>query len=268
MDLIKCPAYKSATSSSLTLQKGGQTEDMERRTIIQLLAAAATSLWSSHQLLATSLLEAGTAQDQPLPETLLPLFPLDLVLLPHTNLPLHIFEERYKEMIQDCLRNHWEFGMLAVEGQSVNSIGCTASISDVLEKFPDGRMNIMVRGRRRFEISMLNDEKSYLRGKPEFFDDDANEVPVEEKRRQRAIELYGRLKELADWDDQSLQKPFPVFTDTQLSYRMLAGLPASLAWKQSLLELRLERERLDRVMRYFEQLIEYLERPSSPRKII
>src|SRR6266446_7107780 len=241
---------------------GGQL--MERRRIVRVLAMSGAGLWTQQRFRAAPLLQA---QDASRPE-LLPLFPLDLVLLPHTNLPLHIFEPRYKEMIGDCLRNHWEFGMLAVEGQSVNSIGCTASISDVLEKFPDGRMNIMVRGRRRFEISMLNDEKSYLRGKPEFFDDDANEVPVEEKRRQRAIELYGRLKELADWDDQSLQKPFPVFTDTQLSYRMLAGLPASLAWKQSLLELRLERERLDRVMRYFEQLIEYLERSSSPRKII
>src|SRR5882762_7213774 len=114
--------------------------------------------------------------------------------------------------------------MLAVEGQSVNSIGCTASISDVLEKFPDGQMNILVRGRRRFEISELNDEKSYLRGKPEFFDDDATESPAEEELRQRAVQLYGRLKELAKWDNQSLQEPSPVITDMQLSYRMVAGL--------------------------------------------
>src|SRR6266850_2523737 len=267
MDLIRWPAYKNAMRNYIVPGEENQKATLDRRRIIQLLAAA-MGLWARGQLPATTLLEAGIAQDLPRAEPLLPLFPLDLVLLPHTNLPLHIFEERYKEMIQDCLRNGWEFGMLAVEGQSVHSIGCTAFISEVLEKFPDGRLNIMVRGRRRFEISMLNDEKSYLRGKPEFFDDDANEVPVEEKRRQRAIELYGRLKELADWDDQKLQDPSPVFTDTQLSYRMMAGLPAPLALKQSLLELRLERERLDRVMRYFEQLIEYLERPSSPRKII
>src|SRR5207249_7502835 len=70
---------------------------------------------------------------------------LDLVLLPHTNLPLHIFEPRYKEMIGDCLRNGWEFGMLAVHDQSVAALGCTASITKVLERFPDGRMNIIVR---------------------------------------------------------------------------------------------------------------------------
>ena len=225
-------------------------------------------LLAKAQLSVTSLVEAGVAQDLTRPEPLLPLFPLDLVLLPHTNLPLHIFEERYKEMIQDCLRSGWEFGMLAVEGQSVHGIGCTAFISEVLEKFPDGRLNILVRGRRRFEISQLDDAKSYLRGKPEFFDDDATESPAAEEVREHAIQLYRRLLDLAKWDDQSLQGPSPIITDMQLSYKMVAGLPASLEWKQSLLELRSERQRLDQVIRYFEQLIKSLQRPDSPRQII
>jgi len=266
MDLIRWPAYKNAMRNYIVPGEENQKATLDRRRIIQLLAAA-MGLWARGQLPATTLLEAGIAQDLPRAEPLLPLFPLDLVLLPHTNLPLHIFEERYKEMIQDCLRNGWEFGMLAVEGQSVHSIGCTAFISEVLEKFPDGRLNIIVRGRRRFEISQLNDEKSYLRGKPEFFDDDGTESPAAEER-ERAIQLYSRVQELAKWDNQSLQGPSPVITDMQLSYRMVAGLPASLDWKQSLLELRSERERLDQVIRYFEQLIKSLQPPGSPRQII
>jgi len=266
MDLIRWPAYKNAMRNYIVPGEENQKATLDRRRIIQLLAAA-MGLWARGQLPATTLLEAGIAQDLPRAEPLLPLFPLDLVLLPHTNLPLHIFEERYKEMIQDCLRNGWEFGMLAVEGQSVHSIGCTAFISEVLEKFPDGRLNIIVRGRRRFEISQLNDEKSYLRGKPEFFDDDGTESPAAEER-ERAIQLYRRVQELAKWDNQSLQGPSPVITDMQLSYRMVAGLPASLDWKQSLLELRSERERLDQVIRYFEQLIKSLQLPGSPRQII
>lgn len=240
---------------------------MERRRIIQLLAAGATSLWASHQFDAASLLKA---QDLPRPEPLLPLFPLDLVLFPHTNLPLHIFEERYKEMIQDCLENRWEFGMLAVQEQSVKSIGCTASISEVVARFPDGRMNILVRGGRRFEIIQLNEEKSYLRGKPQFLDDDATKPAAEELRR-RAIQVYDRLMELAEIPARALQDS-PTYTDTQLSYRLMAAVPADLAWKQSLLELRSEPERLDRVINYLEKLIEYLEKApdplrASPRKI-
>jgi Lon protease-like protein len=240
-------------------QTGGQ--HMERRRIIQLLAAGATSLWAGHQFNAASLLKA---QDLTRPEPLLPLFPLDLVLFPYTNLPLHIFEERYKEMIQDCLENRWEFGMLAVQDQTVKSIGCTASVSEVVTRFGDGRLNILVRGGRRFEITELNQEKSYLRGKPQFLDDDATEPAAEELRR-RSIQLYDRLIKLADTPTRSLQDS-PAYTDGQLSYRLMAAVPADLAWKQSLLELRSEPERLDRVITYFENLIEYLEKTPDPSR--
>ena len=232
---------------------------MERRRAIQLLAAAASGLWADPQF-------PATLQDLPVRAPLLPLFPLDLVLFPHTNLPLHIFEERYKEMIQDCLKNQWEFGMLLVQDQSVKTIGCTASISEVVDRYPDGRLNILVRGQRRFEISMLNEAKSYLRGKPQFFEDEANEPAADEQFRQRAIQLYARLKELAEVVEQSLQEP-PTAMDTQLSYRLMAGLPGEPGWKQSLLELRSERERLALVTHYFEEWIEYFERPATPRQI-
>ena len=235
---------------------------MERRRVIQLLAGAATSLCVTYAF-PGSLVRASQAP-------LMPLFPLDLVLFPHTDLPLHIFEERYKEMIQDCLQNRWEFGMLSVQDQSVNDIGCTASISEVLERYPDGRMDIMVRGQRRFELASVNEEKSYLRGDPTFLDDDASESSDELRR--RAIELYDRLKEIAVRDNKSLQQPYPTASDTQLSYRMMAGLPADLTWKQNLLELRSERERLIQVVPYLEKFIEYLEtapdqQPGLPRGI-
>jgi len=153
--------------------------------------------------------------------------------------------------------------MLAVQGDSVKDIGCTASISEVVARFPDGRMNILVRGGRRFEITQLNEEKSYLRGKPEFLDDDAAEPAAEELRRS-AIQLYDRLVGLADTPARSLQDS-PAYTDVQLSYRLMAAVPAELAWKQSLLELRSEPERLDRVIKYIEKLIEYLEK--APDKL-
>src|SRR6266850_1233666 len=225
---------------------------MERRRFVQLLSAAAMGF-------------PATSQDVPRPEPLLPLFPLELVLLPQTNLPLHIFEERYKDMIRDCLENRWEFGILAVVDRSLESVGCTASISEVLDKFPDGRMNILVRGRRRFEISMLNQEKSYLRGKPMFFGDDPAEPPAMELR-ERAVDLHRRLTELAELENESVQERPPNPSDTQLSYRMMAGVPAELGWKQNLLELRSERERLARVMDYFEKLIKEIDRPATPRK--
>ena len=232
---------------------------MERRRIAQFLAMSAAGLWTQHRFRGASLLKA---QDTSRPEALLPLFPLDLVLLPHTNLPLHIFEPRYKEMIGDCLNNGSEFGMLAVEGRSVAAIGCTASVTKVFERFPDGRMNILARGQRRFEISQLNDEKSYLRGTPQFFDDEPGEPPSSDLL-ERSMGLYRRLKELAKIETQEIQDT-PLPADTQLSYRLVAGVPAELTWQQSLLELRSERKRLALVVDYLTELIEAFE--SAPDK--
>jgi ATP-dependent protease La (LON) substrate-binding domain len=102
---------------------------------------------------------------------LLPLFPLPLVLLPQNPLPLHIFEERYREMIGEAIADDSEFGIvMAAEGGIVN-VGCTATIERVVERFDDGRLNIATLGRRRFEVLSLNEDRAFLRGEVSFFDD-------------------------------------------------------------------------------------------------
>ncbi len=235
---------------------------MERRRTLQLLASAATGLWATTTLRAASLFEASVpnraSQDSPVANTLLPLFPLQLVLFPETNLPLHIFEPRYKEMIQDCLENGWEFGILLDEEGSVRDTGCTASISEVLDRFPDGRMNILVRGQRRFRVSVFDEERSYLRGNPQFVEDLRGES-VDPELQRRGVQLNERLRELIRLENEPFHTPSPVRTDTQLSYRIMAGVPAVLDWKHDLLELRSESERLVKVVSYLEQLTERLE---------
>ena len=196
---------------------------------------------------------------------LLPLFPLEIVLLPHTVLPLHIFEERYKDMVQDCLESRSEFGLVLVTDQTMRRTGCTASIDRVLQRFPDGRMNILVRGQRRFEFSELNEGKSYFRGAPQFIEDSPEDAPDEEICKS-ALALSNRLMELARSDNQAFQDPPPTIADSQMSYRLVAGLPAELDWKQALLEERSERARLTLVIEYFRQMIQRFE-PGS-RQII
>src|SRR5258707_10272056 len=105
-------------------------------------------------------------------EELLPLFPLQVVLFPRTALPLHIFEERYKQMICEALRGKTEFGVVQAGENGVVDTGCTASIEEVAKKYPDSRMEVLTVVRRRFEIIILNDEKRYLRRAVEFLDDD------------------------------------------------------------------------------------------------
>src|SRR5947208_1422620 len=104
--------------------------------------------------------------------TLLPLFPLDVVLLPGAPLPLHIFEPRYKEMISECLKQKSVFGVVRAQEQSVADVGCTAEILTVTKEYEDGRLDIVTQGVSRFEVMQVNDERSFLRAEVLYLEDE------------------------------------------------------------------------------------------------
>lgn len=110
--------------------------------------------------------------------TRIPLFPLGLVLLPGMSLPLHIFEERYKQMIAGCLAEDRPFGIVLFDGQTVRSAGCTARVSQVLKRYEDGRLDIMTRGEHRFVVNELMEDKPYMEARVTFFDDDDETTPA------------------------------------------------------------------------------------------
>jgi len=176
---------------------------------------------------------------------LLPLFPLQVVLLPGAALPLHIFEERYKEMIREVMRDRAEFGVVLASEKGIVNTGCTATVDQVLRQYPDGRMDILTRGRRRFEIVMLNDERTFLRGSVDFFDDDDAPTASQEIR-QRAIEGFNELQAL------SANAPFEPAdaVASPLSFR-LAEPVADLQFRQSLLATRSEADRLRKLAEFF-----------------
>ena len=184
-------------------------------------------------------------------ELLLPLFPLNVVLFPETTLALHIFEERYKQMIADCLENRWEFGVVLVQEDSLDDTGCTALVSEVVRKYDDGRMDIRVRGQRRFEILVLDRQKPYLRGAPHFFDDEAEAVSESDGRRKQAFELYEQGIQMLEPEDP---EP-PDLHDARLSFQIMARLPVDLGFKQNLLENRSESERLTQVVSFLQKVV-------------
>jgi Lon protease-like protein len=92
-----------------------------------------------------------------MPEQLLPLFPLSAVLLPATPLPLHIFEDRYKELMGDVIPSRSEFGIVMAKDEGIVNIGCTAVVDRVVQRYPDGRMDIIAVGQRRFTVLSPND---------------------------------------------------------------------------------------------------------------
>jgi Lon protease-like protein len=169
----------------------------------------------------------------------LPLFPLQVVLLPGADLPLHIFEERYKEMVRDVLRDHTEFGVVLASEKGLVNTGCTATVEKILRQYPDGRMDILTMGRRRFEILHLNDERSYLRGEVEYFDDDDGGLGVSPESRRQAIEGYNELQMLAS------DPPLPAFeaAEPRLSFRLAQPI-TDLSFRQALLVARSEADRI------------------------
>ncbi len=168
---------------------------------------------------------------------MLPLFPLGVVLFPRTPLPLHIFEERYKDMIGAVLREKTEFGVVLATSKGIANVGCTAFVEQVFKKYDDGRMDILTVGRRRFEILHLDDEQSFLRGDVLHFDDDEEAAAPTELREQLA-----NLGQKVDGDTLDASDP-------RLSFALAQRLP-DLETKQILLSMRSEEERLRYLLRY------------------
>ncbi|MGH9658584.1 MAG: LON peptidase substrate-binding domain-containing protein, partial [Bryobacteraceae bacterium] len=173
--------------------------------------------------------------------SLVPLFPLPVVAFPRTNLPLHIFEERYKEMVGEAIERRSEFGIVLARDEGVARAGCTVVVSRVLQRYEDGRLDIVTRGVRRFEILSLDATNPCLRGEVRFFDDD-DPGPAPAPVRERAIESFRRWAALGE------PRPFGEadLDDPQLSFQ-LAQAVRDVEFLQALLENKSEPQRLKQV---------------------
>lgn len=192
-------------------------------------------------------------------EWLLPLFPLQVVLFPRQEMPLHIFEERYKQMIGECMETKTEFGILFVKENSMENTGCAAAVAQVTKRYEDGQLDIVVRGSRRFEILLLNSEMPYLRGEAQFFGDQDAPPASSDPRRAKAMGLYTSLRKMLPAEQGAPPEPAVDPCDAELSYQVISRFPVDLEFKQSLLPIRSEQERLDRVIAYLESLIARLQ---------
>ena len=184
---------------------------------------------------------------------LLPLFPLDMVLLPGTPLPLHIFEPRYKEMIGECLAQKKLFGVIRAQEKDLADIGCTAEILAVTKSYDDGRMDIVTQGRERFEVLELSEERAFLQGEVVYLADEPDKASTEEVT--RAVELHKQILALAN-----AEQDLPDTDETPLSYHLAGSLPMDLDFKQKMLGTRSEARRIQAMIGYFENILPSLRR--------
>ncbi len=190
---------------------------------------------------------------------LIPLFPLDVVLFPSTPLPLHIFEPRYKEMIAECLAQNRTFGVVRALEQGLADVGCTAEIVTIVKEYPDGQLDLVAEGRNRFEIVGVNQDRSFLQAEVLMIEDEPGAPPQEDTS--RAVQLHSELLAIAG-AKQDLSAADPAL----LSFYLAGSLPLDLDFKQKLLSLRSEAERLSLLITYLQTLIPNLHRAAHARE--
>jgi len=198
--------------------------------------------------------------------SLLPIFPLELVLLPGVPLPLHIFEPRYKEMIAECLEQKKPFGVVRASSEGVADIGCTAEIMSVIKKYDDGRMDILARGVDRFEVIQVNEDRPFLQAEISVVhdedEDEAGDGPGKPAAEivTHAVRLHAEIAKLAGAEPSG-----PDEHAGNLSFLLAGSLPLDLDFKQSLLSTLSEAKRLQAVIGYLEAVLPALRRASKAR---
>jgi ATP-dependent Lon protease len=181
------------------------------------------------------------------------LFPLGLVLLPTEQVPLHIFEPRYRELIAECLETSEPFGLVFADDDGLRSVGTLASVVEVTDRFDDGRLNVVIEGGERFRLVELTDGRSFHTGTIEPLGDHVD--PPKAGEVDRAVAIFSRLVELTGAEVEP-----PDVESGQPSFAFAAGFELAPELKLELLEQTSERQRLVRLCEILETAAASVER--------
>ena len=195
----------------------------------------------------------------------IPLFPLNVVLLPGATLPLHIFEPRYRKMVRRCVDDKCEFGVLLALPKGIVRVGCTAEVIEVAKRYSDGRMDIITVGRSPFRITELVNADAYandelLEGDVDFLDD--REHRTDSRTQKELLQLYEVCHTLI-FDDYP--RNMEGHATEYVSFVVASTLPLDLLWKQQILELRSEGDRQERLVGYLREWAPHLQKQEKSR---
>src|SRR3954469_1504311 len=166
------------------------------------------------------------------------LFPLGIVVFPGEQTPLHIFEPRYRELVGEAIEQEAPFGILLTDDEGLREVGTTVRVSEVVERFEDGRFVVVVEGRERFRLVRFTEGRSFRTGEVETLAEGGPEASDEE--RQAALELFEELRDAVGAEVES-----PEVDDPELSYAIARRVEMDARVKQNLLESVSEPERLE-----------------------
>lgn len=195
-------------------------------------------------------------------ESALPIFPLGIVLYPHEQLPLHIFEPKYKEMIARSIEGNLPFGIVLFDEGEMSAVGSTATVVNVVSRYEDGRMDVLIEGRHRFRVLRLYPEDPYITADVELIIE-PSEAPKRDLT-ERAITQHMKLLELAG----RTVRPSLYQDVRDVSYVMAHNAGLTLQQKQKVLELPSENDRIAYLVDHFEELIPKVEQMEDLRRKI
>lgn len=191
----------------------------------------------------------------------IPIFPLHTVLMPGFPLPLHIFEEKYKFLVDFCVLNESEFGVVFANGNKIQKVGCTAKIIQIYNKYEDGKMDILTLGKNRFKILNITEEELYLMATVEYFDDDiqeeSDEMFLQSKKAIEILQDLGKLK-----IDNDLLKYISKLNLKIISFVISSVGGFSTSEKQKFLEMTSTSERLEKAVEILEEYYQRINTPS------
>lgn len=197
---------------------------------------------------------------------IIPLFPLPLVVCPGETLPLHIFEDRYKQMISFC-RGQDEnaqpspFGVSLAYNNKLYGVGCSVQIEEIVKEYGDGRLDITTIGLTRYKMLEVYKDLPYIRASVEYFDDDDPE-PVDVMLRERAVTLHQRLNELVK--GETLQEDYA--RSERASFQISHSAGFDVVQKQRILEMTSENKRLQAIIDHFERVIPDIEKAEEIKR--
>ncbi|MFP5229842.1 MAG: LON peptidase substrate-binding domain-containing protein [Acidobacteriota bacterium] len=179
----------------------------------------------------------------------IPLFPLNMVLFPGAALPLHIFEERYREMVGECLAEKKAFGVVRADGEQMSIVGCTAKIVRIVQRYDDGRMDILCEGESRFEIEGLDESRGFLQADVEFFED--NGAGSTRDDRQDCAALHFATLHMAGIDTPAIHLDL----NAPVAFQLADALPSDLGFKQQLLASRSDADRTRKLRDFYTEML-------------
>jgi Lon protease-like protein len=185
------------------------------------------------------------------------LFPLNLVLVPGEQAPLHIFEPRYRELIAECLDRGRDFGLVLEDDEGMREVGTRCSVVEVLDHFPDGRLNVVVQARERVQLLEMTAGRAFQTAEIETLPDESDDPSEDEL--EECLAAYARVVAAAEAELEDLD------LDDSIAYQIASRIDFGTEVKQGLLEIRSERERVVRLAPMLNQAAEAVEREQEVR---